>query len=64
MENEIILQSKIKMEVKVASWLYYDITRECVLLCNIRNLFETLERKPEAPDPHTAITLSRCIYSS
>jgi len=52
------------MEVKVTSWLYYDISRECALLCYIRNLCETLERKPEAPDPHAAISLSRCIYSS
>jgi len=64
MENEFILKSKIKKEVKVASWLYYDISRECALLCYIRNLCETLERKPEAPDSHTAITLFCCIYSS
>ena len=44
------------MEVKVTSWLYYDISRECALLCYIRNLCETLERKPEAPDPHAAIS--------
>ena len=43
------------MEVKVASWLYYDISRECALLCYIRNLCETLERKPEAPDSHAAM---------
>ena len=52
MENEFILKSKIKKEVKVASWLYYDISRECALLCYIRNLCETLERKTEAPDPY------------
>jgi hypothetical protein len=56
---ETILTSKIKMEVKVTSWLYYDISRECSLLCYIRNLCETLERKTEAPDPHAAIRLSR-----
>jgi hypothetical protein len=51
MENENFLQNKIKMEVKVTSWLYYDISRECALLCYIRNLCETIERKPEALDP-------------